>query len=175
MYRLLAYAAPLAILAGCPTTTDTGEKDTSDTVETGDTEETDTDTGGTGSWSASATWSGNGVSVVITGGTDTTGYDFGMAQTGADDGWAGEDCLSAVPAGYDYMIDGGYQFCHHFPQSGGSLETVAEIIDITEGATTLLSQATEATLTYVTFDSADACVVWGDDPGYFAEFGCTAI
>ena len=134
------------------------------------------DTNKPGGLDASATWSGTGVVVSITNGDDTAGYDFGMAQTGSDDGWAGEDCLGEVPAGYDYMIDGGYQVCHHLNQTGGSLSTVGTPDEVVDGSTTLLQQGHEATITYVLFESSSsACWSWGDDVLYYDAYSCTIL
>ena len=161
-FNLLALVALTFGLAGCP---GGGESDTK-----GD------DTNNPSGFDANATWSGDGVVISISNGTDSSGYDLGMAQTGSDEGWAGEDCLGEIPAAFDYMIDGGYQYCHHINQTGGTLSTVMTIEEVVEGSTTLFSQGLEATITYVLFEcSSNVCYSWGDDVGYYDGKGCSSL
>ena len=142
-----------------------GEED-ADSVAPDDTDIADLD--------ATASWTGHGVTIAITNGKLAAGYDLGLAQTGSYGGWAGEDCLGDVPAGYDYMDDGGYDLCHHLSQTGGSLETVDAAEDVVPGSTTLLSRPVESSITYVLFEAtSNRCWSWGDDVWYYDGFLCT--
>lgn len=151
----------IVLLAACPAIDDTAK-------------DSDTDTGS----SVMTEWTSAGVTVTIpaAGGTDGVGYYFGLAQTGVDGGWAGEDCLDSIPAGYEYMDDGGYQLCHPLSRTGGTLTTVATPEEIVEGATTLLGMDMQDTVTYVLIEaSGPPCYVWGDDPAYYAGLACTVL
>ncbi len=119
-------------------------------------------------------WSAKGVVVGIENGSG--GYDFGMAETGAGDlGWFGESCvLGEEPWG---MPDYGYDICHGLGATGGEVVHVSDIDDADDGSTLFTDTiAAAGNITYVLFDDSGAqCWVWGDDPTYYAEFGCTKL
>lgn len=125
---------------------------------------------------ADAEWDNQGVTVTAPY-SHNAGWDFGMVQTGADNGWAGEDCLSGIPSGYgSTVISGGYEYCHHLGATGGQLETVASPDDVVEGSTTLFAKQYEATITYVLFEGdSNTCFAWGDDPNYYKGLDCTVL
>jgi len=132
----------------------------------------DVDEGAPAEVDATVTWSADGATITITGGT--AAFEFGMAETGVGDvGWFGESCIpGAEPWGYD---DYGYDLCHTLGRSGGTLTSVWALGDLEAGNTLFNVTIAEAgTITYALLDTAsDACWVWGDDVQYYAAFGCT--
>lgn len=108
-----------------------------------------------------------GVELVITNGGDPAGYTFGMAQTGTENGWFGEDCFEGT---------GSFNLCHPASTTGVTLTEVSAAGDVVEGSTTLFNSDDNATLTYVlTAAGSTDCWVWGDDVAYYESFGCTDI
>lgn len=166
MFRISLFALGCAALVGCGTT-DSG----------GDTKGGGGGGGGGTAFDAKATWSPTEVVVTISNGTDSGGYDFGMAETGATaNGWGGEDCLGSVPSGYTNVNDAGYEYCHHLNQTGGSLTTGADPAAVVEGASTVFIDSLEENITYVLFESSsDACWSWGNDTGYYGAYMCTDL
>lgn len=118
------------------------------------------DTGGP--IAAKAVWDDAGVGVVVEG-ADGSGFDLGMAQTGVADGWFGEDCFTG---------DAGFNLCHGFAGFEARLATVDTPGAVEAGVSTFFRSADDPTITYMAvFDDA-SCVTWGQDPGYYAPFGC---
>lgn len=127
------------------------------------------DTGGGGSdLAANADWGSAGLLLTVVGGEVDAYYTFGMAETGADEGWMGEDCLFG---------SGGYYYCHSFEGSGLRLETVGAPDDVESGVSTLFSADNEDDLSYILIDYyGGSCWVWGDDPSYYTSYyGCTVL
>ncbi|MFZ5481712.1 MAG: putative metal-binding motif-containing protein [Myxococcota bacterium] len=119
------------------------------------------------------TWSASGVTVDVAG--EAPGYELGMAETGAGAlGWFGESCVAGdEPYGYD---DYGWDVCHGLGATGGFVESVYPDVSAVRDGYTLFAQEHEASLTYVLLDtSSSACWVWGDDVGYYGDFGCTEL
>lgn len=164
----------LALLAGCPTDDsgcDTAAGDICDT----DPGDTDTDTG-PGEPAINYTWSDTGVTVELEN-IDTTGFDFGMAETiDMTNGWFGEDCLNGTA---------GYQECHVFTGLTGSLTSIYDDVqagtkgldDVQSGSTTLFEKSFEdgGRLTYIVTVDDGTCWVWGQDTSYYASEGCEAL
>ena len=124
-------------------------------------------------FSASVSWSSAGVDVTITG--TASSYEFGMAETGAGDlGWFGETCIwGSEPWGYD---DYGVDVCHSLGSSGGFIVSVYPDLGDVETNATLFPQSLSNNITYFIGDNASTdCWVFGDDPGYYSEFGCDTL
>ncbi len=91
---------------------------------------------------------------------------FGMAETGVDDGWMGEDCLNG---------DGDTQVCHPIGDGVDRVLTqVCSSAEVIAGSTTFLDAGREPFLTYYLSDAED-CFVWGHDITYYAGLGCTEM
>jgi hypothetical protein len=165
MWRLVAAAGGLAALTACPGVDDDddpgrgrGENPCGWDTACGD---VDVDAP-----SIDMTWDAEGVTVWISG-MDTTGFDFGIAET-ADgvNGWYGEDCLNGTL---------GYNLCHVFNNSqSGTLLSVfddvqseADLDLVVAGETTLFHQVFDGMLTYVVTIDNGECFVWGNDPSYY--------
>ncbi len=103
-------------------------------------------------------WTSNGVTVTISGGTAP--FEFGMAQTGTNAGWFGEDCLEG---------QGTTMVCHTSDSQSFTLKSVASIGAVVEGQTTLFDQADDGGITYYAADDEGGCVTTGDDPSYYAD------
>ena len=126
-------------------------------------------------FSATVTWRSGGVDLAITG--SAGGWELGMSETGAGSvGWFGESCIpGAEPWGYD---DYGWDVCHTLPVTGGFIPSVYPDIGSVDDGHTLFNAdiGNRGDITYVLFDTASAaCWVFGDDPTYYDDFGCTAI
>ena len=94
-------------------------------------------------------------------------WDFGIAETGAVNGWFGEDCLAG---------DGETAICHRI----GVAHTLDEVTDcrvdsLLAGSRTLLDASKEPFLTYYLADTLGYCFVWGHDASYYDALGCTEI
>jgi hypothetical protein len=155
----------LALLAGCPT--DDSGCDTAAGDICGDTDDTDTDTG-PAEPAINYTWDDTGIMVELEN-IDTTGFDFGMAETiDMTNGWFGEDCLNGTA---------GYQECHVFTGLTGSLTAIYDEVqagtksldDVQSGSTTLFEKSFEdgGRLTYVVTVDDGSCWVWGQDTTYY--------
>jgi hypothetical protein len=123
--------------------------------------------------SVSATWSGSGLTVSISGGSGS--YELGMAETGAgSSGWYGESCIPGdEPRGYD---DYGFDVCHSLGSTGGFITSVYP--DITDVGTnqTLFDEIHEPDLTYFLGEVGTAdCWVFGEDVAYYRDFNCTEL
>jgi hypothetical protein len=129
---------------------------------------------GNGPFSVSVTWDID-LFVEISGGAGT--YDFGMAETGVGEyGWFGETCIPGdEPYGYpDYGVD----VCHTLGSTGGTLVSVSPNVGDVDDGYTLFNEdiGNDGTITYALFQiGGDACWVWGDDPLYYAAFGCIVL
>jgi len=126
-----------------------------------------------GTFSAAMSWDGSGVTLTLSG---STSWEFGLSETGAGSvGWFGESCIpGSEPWGYN---DYGYDVCHTLPAGGGIVASVYPEIDKVEDGSTLFSQDFEldGVITYVLFDAAADCWVWGHDTSYYDGYGCTEI
>lgn len=130
---------------------------------------------GVASFSVDVSWSSAGVDVTISGGGGS--YEFGMAETGAGrDGWYGETCIDGdEPDGLD---DYGYDVCHSLNASGGEVESVYPNVSSVRDGSTLFNEdiGDSGDLTYALFaTSGSDCWVWGDDPSYYDDFGCSEL
>jgi hypothetical protein len=150
-----------------------GRRDTSDTFF--DTFDFDFDTGGPVP-AITYNWDVDGLVVSIDN-LRGSGFDLGIAETDAGElGWFGEDCFNGTA---------GFALCHSFSGSAGTLAALGDGSDpgdpddVVAGSTTLLNQdlAFEPNgadrLTYMITVDSGACMVWGDDVGYYAPFACT--
>jgi hypothetical protein len=148
-----------------------GKDDTGDTSETDADTDADSDTDTDADINVTVNWATSGVTIAISNG-NTAGYDFGMAETGSDAGWYGEDCIYDP----DDELDYGYEICHGISASGGTL-TVAdpyEADSVVAGETTLFTDSLADNITYVLFEAdTDVCWTWGEDVSYYSAFGCT--
>ncbi len=166
MNKTLLFAA--LTLAACTATKDDSGDTGTEMVDTADTADT-----GTPAMTVTATWATTGVTLAVANGT-AAGYQFGMAETGSDAGWFGEDCINDPDDDTDY----GYELCHPMGATGGTLVKAEPYTpdDIVAGESTLFTDSLAANITYVLFeDSSDACWTWGEDVSYYAAFGCTEI
>ena len=113
-----------------------------------------------------ASWSGDGLSLSIDGGSGT--YSLGMAETGSPEGWYGEDCDGG-------MMD--YDLCHDkVSKSGISLTSVTKMGDVEPNVTTLFAKQYESQITYFIAANDDSgCWVWGDDTSYYSKYDCTEL
>lgn len=100
-----------------------------------------------------------------------TGFDLGLAETGATTPWNGEDC---------YQGTAGYTVCHSFWGNTAALTPVAAPDDVVAGRTTLLDadlayngDGTDRITYMMTVDAGD-CFTWGQDVAYYSTFGCAA-
>jgi hypothetical protein len=118
-------------------------------------------------------WDAAGVTTVLEE-IDTTGFDFGMAETrDPTNGWFGEDCLHG---------SGGHQECHLITGLAGSVASIHDDVqagtktldDVESGSTTYFdgSFGEEGRLTYVVVVDGGTCWTWGHDPAYYAEWSC---
>jgi hypothetical protein len=172
MNKLFIGAAGLLFFVACD---GVQTVDTADTA-VADTDTTDTDNGGTFALTAddvTYTWSASSFTVTISDLGGSAGFWLGLAETGSDNGWYGEDCKDG---------QAGTNVCHYFESSPGTLTYVETIADVA-GATTLLDDAkafnsdNSDRLTYLLqLDNEAAgnpCYVFGDDPTYYSAEGCT--
>ena len=124
--------------------------------------------------SVTLSWATDGVTVTIENGSGR--YDFGMAETGAEEvGWYGESCvIGEEPQDRE---DYGYDICHGLAATGGEIGHVDDIDDVGDGATLFTDRIHDrGNITYVLFDDSGAdCWVWGDDVSYYDDFGCTEL
>lgn len=134
------------------------------TVDWTDDGETPTDTSGDGLPDVGC---GDSVTVTVDDPFGMTVWQLGMAETGADPGWTGEDCLS----GY-----GNFAYCHGFSGASLTLDQVTDCLasSVVEGSSTLLDAEKDPFLTYYFADIAD-CWVFGDDVTYYEAVGCFAL
>jgi hypothetical protein len=104
-----------------------------------------------------------------------SGYDFGMAETGAGPaGWYGEDCFAGTPP---------YFLCHPVDGAGIALPSVHPEIGgpglpfVYEAESTLFYDIHGADITvYLRGWDSDACWTFGEDPSYYADaFGCVVL
>jgi hypothetical protein len=163
----------LALLAGCPT--DDSGCDTA-AGDICDTDPGDTDTDVPAEPAINYTWSDTGITVELEN-IDTTGFDFGMAETiDMDGGWFGENCIG----GGD-----GYDECHVFTGLTGSLTSIYDdvvagtktLADVQAGSTTLFEKSFDdgGRLTYIVTVDDGTCWVWGHNPAYYAAEGCETV
>ena len=112
-------------------------------------------------------WSADGVAVALTNGHGT--YSLGMAQTGSDQGWYGEDCIEGPGPN-----SGDYDICHDDVKASGiELKTVTAPDEIVANRTTLFPDSLADEITYLLYsnDRGD-CWTFGNDPSYYGDFGC---
>lgn len=121
-----------------------------------------------------AAWDREGLVVEISNGAARS-YELGLSETGAGSGgWYGETCIpGSEPSGRD---DYGYDVCHSLGAGGGVIESVYPDVELVDDGSTLFHQGLAGNLTYFVADPSGAdCWVWGDDPGYYAAFGCQLL
>ncbi len=124
-------------------------------------------------------WEGNGgpmandvdtVTVAIDDGDGTFTYRFGMAQTGADNGWNGEDCLPGVLNGKDV--------CHDVGPEGEVLSSTSRVAEVDDERTLMFKATHDAgEITYVVIRAeTDECWTFGHDPSWYVDslLGCAA-
>ncbi len=134
----------------------------------------DTDDGAVDAGGFSVSETSGGLVITITD-TQSSSYWFGAAETSAEMGWAGEDCLEAVPEGYG-LADGGVQVCHPLGATGGSLARVKDYQAVVAGESTLFWDGLGTESTYIFLDADETnCWVFGHDVSYYAGSGCTEL
>ena len=113
---------------------------------------------------------GDDLQVVVNDPMGRTGWNFGMAETGAGPfGWYGEDCWQGMY---------GFYFCHDF--TGDTLDLIEVrdclLLSVVSGQETLFDAAKDPYLTYFLESSSDGdCWVWGHDVSYYGPLGCTQL
>ncbi|MBM4365779.1 MAG: hypothetical protein FJ102_06155 [Deltaproteobacteria bacterium] len=157
----------LAVLpAACEATAlDSGDSAASDTaLVTGD--ECGCDDG---DCSATSSWTTSGICIAVPDSPEGRRYYFGMAETGIDEGWYGEDCLDGPGPN-----SGDYDICHVMVGCELCLATVRDPADVVPSETTLLTDTIASNITYLLATEAD-CWTWGDDTRYYTSaLGCAA-
>ena len=148
----LALLGLTALTLGCK------DKDCDDTAggcDSGDEADADTDVDA----EVSVSWPDDSTLSVTVANLDNGGV-FGMAETGSDNGWYGEDCVTGDEC--KAVINGDNTF------------TSVTAIDDVSSTTTLFNGTLHAQITYAVWDAAtDECVhCSGDDCGYYADDGC---
>jgi hypothetical protein len=117
-------------------------------------------------------WEGNGgpmandvdtLTVAIDDGDGTFTYRFGMSQTGAPNGWNGEDCLPGVLNGKDV--------CHDVGAEGEILSSTSKLALVDDERTLLFKASHDAgEITYVVIRvETDECWTFGDDPSWYMD------
>jgi hypothetical protein len=151
-------------LTACESDADTDSDSDSDSDSDTD---SDTDADSDADRDFTVTWYDNEVQIHVAG--PTSGFDFGMADTGnGSSGWYGEDCLYGT---------GSYQMCHSFETHDGTLDSVydeivsgsGDISDVRESETTLFDDSLASSLTYIVIFDSGFCMVAGDAPWYYLE------
>lgn len=101
---------------------------------------------------------------------------LGMAETiDIQDPWTGEDCL------YGYALANGDvlgPYCHGIASGWDGIELMygGDPADLEPGTTVFPDAGWASRVTYMVMNGAqDECVVWGEDPSYFAEMGCREL
>ncbi len=134
----------------------------------------DVDEGVDAPFEVTVRWDDDGATFTIVGAAAR--YELGMAETGVGEvGWFGESCIPGdEPYGYP---DYGFDVCHSLGASGGRLSHVDGVDDVDDGATLMSDDIAAARdITYFLADPASSdCWVWGDQPAYYASFGCTEV
>jgi hypothetical protein len=102
-------------------------------------------------------------------------FRLGFAETRSPNGWYGEDCLNG-------STREGIQQCHPVVGASVTLVTVDTMDRVRAGQTTLFWPAIGEIVTgyleasnLVRDDGGHPCWVWGDEPDYYAEQGCSAV
>lgn len=157
MYKLLLPVVGVASMMACDTAAcvdDTGTE-VDECADSGD------DTGDTNNNTDPAItvdWGGSALTVELDN-FNTSGFDFGMAETAdMENGWFGEDCLNGTTT---------YNYCHQFNSLTATLDYVDTLAGVSESQTTLFDAGFQTRITYVvTIDGGD-CFVWGHDPSYY--------
>lgn len=116
------------------------------------------------------TWNGDNPVLDITTSAENGPYQFGLAETGPDNGWMGEDCLEGVSNGTDV--------CHSVPADGHlELMHMSDPADVADGMT-LLGADMAPGLTYVLIRNSlefQGCWTWGEDTSIYVDIGCDII
>lgn len=96
------------------------------------------------------------------------GWQVGMAETAATNGWTGEDCFNGYAT---------FSICHPIDTGGDEIDEVPSCLpfDVVAGQTTLLDASKEPYLTYIFQTNAGSCHVTGDAPGYYGALGCSTF
>lgn len=90
------------------------------------------------------------------------GYRLGMAQTGVQNGWDGEDCLLG-------------NVCHTLEQTGGTVLNVTSVAEVMDGYTLFAAEHDSSITFFVETADGSACWVWGDDPSYYHSEDCELL
>ena len=105
----------------------------------------------------------NTLTVAIDDGDETHAYRLGMAQTGAANGWDGEDCLPGALDGKDV--------CHEVGEDGALISSVSSAAGVDNDHTLLFRASDEANeITYVVIQTDTGhCWSFGNDPTWYTE------
>lgn len=108
-------------------------------------------------------------------------YQLGMAETGGSCGdsvscWTGEDCFDGFSTPDGTLLG---PWCHAVTDGAVSLEYGGDYTDLAAG-TTVFQPAFAGTVTYVLLPEGstrgtEPCWVFGHDPDYYADLGCTVL
>jgi hypothetical protein len=109
---------------------------------------------------------GTTLSLNIFEGADLGQFRFGLAETGSNNGWYGEDCIDGVKNDLDV--------CHPVAVNGTlTLTDVVTVPEVIEGSTTLIDASFATKLTYVVvLDKGTAeqrCWTWGQSTSYYTD------
>ena len=124
-------------------------------------------------------WGSTSLDLTIMNGDPNADYYFGVAET--NDGcraaeygcWTGEDCY----LGYDLQsANSTLAYCHPSSSTGVSLSYEGDPNSLNEGSDTVFTSDFEGQVTFYVEDyTSGMCWVWGAEPDYYADLGCTIV
>ena len=134
------------------------------------------DTGGSAALEFDVSWGSSSLDLTIMNGDPNGNYYFGIAETSdgcGDQCWTGEDCY----LGYDLESENNtLTYCHPSSSTGVSLSYGGSTSSLVEGSETVFTANFEDQVTfYVENYSSGSCWVWGAQPSYYADLGCTIV
>lgn len=115
-------------------------------------------------------WNGDNLVLDITTSQENGPYQFGIAETGPDNGWMGEDCLEGAFGGVDV--------CHSVPVSGHLELMHMDAVDaVADGMTLFKADMAPGLTYYLARNSLDyqGCWTWGEDTSIYEEIGCDVV
>jgi len=109
---------------------------------------------------------GDSVNVKIFDTAYETDWLFGMAETGVENGWFGEDC---------YLGQDSWNACHSVGLDTTLLQASDCRVESVADGTTILDASRQHRLTYFLQDTRGFCFVWGDDIEYYEPLECVHL